>query len=357
MKTKPLSPHHKLRSAKKNPKANVAGKPKPDYQTPGSGEPPYEPEDHLSSGAHALLDEAHYDSGQATFTMSSEEIQALQYHPIAELLPMMEEDEIDEIADSMAATGKQRDPIVLFDGKILDGRNTLKAAIRANLDPKFREFNPETEGDPAVYVLDKNLRRRHIGDATQRAAIFSAGLKFIDAKYTIGEEAKLANVSRRTMSDVKAGEEAGFADQMQAGEMSASAAAARARDKKPGGGGKKKAGKKEQKEEDNSDLREEHGTKLGKLHGEQFGRAFEAGTILKKRKDIKAFVELEPAAQKDIVPYLAEGWDLQRAIAFHNGNPGLDDDIRGLTLRAASAGKAGFTCTVAGYKITVKKAD
>ena len=50
-----------------------------------------------------------------------------QPHPHSEIFPLMEGDEFDGLVESIAKHGLL-EPIVLYEGKILDGRNRYRAA-------------------------------------------------------------------------------------------------------------------------------------------------------------------------------------------------------------------------------------
>ena len=50
----------------------------------------------------------------------------LELHPLADLFPMMTDEELDELGEDMLKLG-QREPIWLYEGKILDGRNRYRA--------------------------------------------------------------------------------------------------------------------------------------------------------------------------------------------------------------------------------------
>jgi hypothetical protein len=62
------------------------------------------------------------------------------------------------------------DPITLYQGKILDGRNRYLACREANVAVKTVEFEPENHGDPLAWVISRNLKRRHLNES-QRAMI------------------------------------------------------------------------------------------------------------------------------------------------------------------------------------------
>src|SRR5690606_28899225 len=93
---------------------------------------------------------------------------AFPMHPLAELFPVMADDELEALAADIKANG-QRDPIVLFDGKIVDGRHRYRACRRAGIEPKFTTFDG-ADADVLAFVASRNLHRRHLTES-QRAMI------------------------------------------------------------------------------------------------------------------------------------------------------------------------------------------
>lgn len=91
----------------------------------------------------------------------------LQPHPYAELLPAMSAEEMYALSQSVVARGFI-DPIVLYEGKVLDGRNRLEAARRTGVEPKFCQW--DGKGNPLQFVIAKNLSRRQL-DMTQKACV------------------------------------------------------------------------------------------------------------------------------------------------------------------------------------------
>jgi ParB-like chromosome segregation protein Spo0J len=88
----------------------------------------------------------------------------LTAHPLTEQFPEIQGSEFDELAASIKADGP-KEPITLFEGMILDGRNRYRACIAAGVEPHFQEF---TGDDPVKFVIEKNVLRRHL-TASQRA--------------------------------------------------------------------------------------------------------------------------------------------------------------------------------------------
>jgi hypothetical protein len=89
-------------------------------------------------------------------------------HPFADLFPMMTAQEQEALAADIAENG-QRQPIVLYQGQILDGRNRLLACETAGVDPIFTTH----EGDDAsalALVISLNAQRRDMS-ASQRAIV------------------------------------------------------------------------------------------------------------------------------------------------------------------------------------------
>jgi hypothetical protein len=90
----------------------------------------------------------------------------VEFHPIANIFPMMSGEELSELAESIESNGL-RVPILLYEGKILDGRNRYQACESSGVKPEYTEFEGD---DPLSHVLDLNLHRRHLTSG-QRAIV------------------------------------------------------------------------------------------------------------------------------------------------------------------------------------------
>lgn len=89
-----------------------------------------------------------------------------QTHPLADLFPMIGGAEFAALVDDVRANGVRR-PIVLFEGKVLDGRNRYMAAREVGCGYPVVDF---TGDDPVAFVISENLRRRHMTES-QRAMV------------------------------------------------------------------------------------------------------------------------------------------------------------------------------------------
>jgi hypothetical protein len=92
----------------------------------------------------------------------------LPIHPYAAIFPPMTGPEFDGLCRSIARDGPD-EPIVLSEGKILDGRSRYDGCLVTKVAPRFRDYAGEC-GSPLNFVVSKNLHRRHLTEG-QRAMV------------------------------------------------------------------------------------------------------------------------------------------------------------------------------------------
>lgn len=97
-------------------------------------------------------------------------------HPLAKIFQRLPEEQLRELALSIEADGLQ-EPIVTYEGKILDGLNRQEACLRAGREPRYVEWNGK--GSPVRFVLAKNLWRRHLNES-QRALVAATFLEQLE---------------------------------------------------------------------------------------------------------------------------------------------------------------------------------
>jgi ParB/Sulfiredoxin domain len=96
-----------------------------------------------------------------------DDVFAMLSHPAAEMFPLMPDDELRDLAADIKKNGLQYS-IIIDGGKILDGRNRLKACKLAGVQPRFV---PLDGIDPITFVLSVNLLRRHLTPLQRREVI------------------------------------------------------------------------------------------------------------------------------------------------------------------------------------------
>jgi ParB-like chromosome segregation protein Spo0J len=80
-------------------------------------------------------------TAEAKDLIPAAELAAFVAHPIAEIFPMISNDELRELAEDIHKNG-MLEPITLFEGKILDGRNRFNAAKSVGLARRVRPTQP-----------------------------------------------------------------------------------------------------------------------------------------------------------------------------------------------------------------------
>jgi ParB-like chromosome segregation protein Spo0J len=93
---------------------------------------------------------------------------AYEFHPYADLFPPLDKDSIGfkALTEDIRAH-RQYEPVILFEGKILDGRNRYRACQHLGRDVVTRDY---VGTDPIGFVLSVNLHRRHL-NTSQRAMV------------------------------------------------------------------------------------------------------------------------------------------------------------------------------------------
>jgi ParB-like nuclease domain len=106
-------------------------------------------------------------------------------HPICLLMPSADEDELQNLTDDIRARGLL-DPIVLFEKRILDGRNRAAACESAGVAPRYVEFQGTRE-EALMFVVSHNLKRRHL--TKQAIADTLVEAEDFNLHYELGEAA------------------------------------------------------------------------------------------------------------------------------------------------------------------------
>lgn len=87
-------------------------------------------------------------------------------HPLADAFPLIEGQEYEDMQADVRARGLVQ-PIILYQGMILDGRNRYRCCLATGVTVHFKHYHGD---DPAGFVISLNMRRRHL-TISQRALI------------------------------------------------------------------------------------------------------------------------------------------------------------------------------------------
>jgi ParB-like chromosome segregation protein Spo0J len=155
------------------------------------------------------------------------------FHPVTEIFPLMEDGTYQALVEDISRHG-QKEPILVLDGQVIDGRHRFRACAQLGLEPWVQEVDAE-EGDPLALVISLNLHRRHLTES-QRAMVATrlATLKLGANQHaqicapSQRDAADLVGVSRRLVQHARTVVENGSADLVAAvdrGEVAVSTAA------------------------------------------------------------------------------------------------------------------------------------
>lgn len=93
--------------------------------------------------------------------------------PCVELFPAMNSDEFNALKQSIQRNG-QSEPILLFWGKVIDGRHRLKACEELGIEPKVETLSVKTYEQAKSMAFARNINRRNL--STGQQALMAAAL-------------------------------------------------------------------------------------------------------------------------------------------------------------------------------------
>jgi len=149
----------------------------------------------------------------------------VKFHPFADVFPLLEGNEFETLVEDVKVNGLIV-PIVMHEGKILDGRNRYRACMEAGVEPSTRDYDGN---DPLSYVISLNLQRRHMNES-QRAMVAARLATLKDGQRsdrqgaqicapTQEDAADLLNVSRRSVQSARVVLDKGTSELVRAAEQ------------------------------------------------------------------------------------------------------------------------------------------
>jgi hypothetical protein len=163
----------------------------------------------------------------------------LKQHPLSAAFPAMSAEDFQALKDDIEVNG-QREPVMIFEGMVLDGWHRYRACTELGVSVHKLTF--PADGDPVALVKTANLHRRHLTGSQRTAALVACAewhpphrAKKVEPGSTLPktnkEIAKEAGVSVRTVTDTKAAKDAGLLDAVRDGAITAKEGASIARGK------------------------------------------------------------------------------------------------------------------------------
>lgn len=133
-------------------------------------------------------------------------------HPAADVYDMLTGSDLAGLIDDIKTHGL-RFPIVLFEGRILDGRNRYAACIKAGVPPRFEQWTGDMEG-AIQYAISVNHTRRHMNEwdrllAAQRLTKLWAEMARKERRLARASQPRLPNVADATEAQFAAVNEHG----------------------------------------------------------------------------------------------------------------------------------------------------
>lgn len=145
---------------------------------------------------------------------------SLASHPVAQVFPELPPEELKELAEDITANGLLEAITLDTNGRVLDGRNRLRACELAGIEPTFETY----EGEPVAFVIAQNIHRRHL-TKDERAWIAAKAMELsatADKRGRASKVAEAAAVDRRPVSQARTvlRKAPGLAAKVDAGEIS-----------------------------------------------------------------------------------------------------------------------------------------
>jgi predicted transcriptional regulator len=299
--------------------------------------------------------------------------QKLEPHALCESIPAMSEDEYQVLKADIAENGL-RDPIALYQGKILDGRNRYRAMEELGKPIKetmYFEYDPKIDGkSPEAFVLSRNLLRRHLNES-QKAALGwetfkrlrrgkgrpkkaqvvenQASEKMVPASEIIPAQELIEQIAADAGSSPKSIREIGRIEEV-APELIEEIKQGASIDSV-----ERKAKAKMQPMVDGWELDKAY-DQLKKVLGPEFYNAMMEGKSVKlSAAETVALAQQPTQLMKKFKPCLEAGWNLRRCLSMHDSVVTAESRIQYLLDHAFYAGGK-LSIKIDGMKITVQLA-
>jgi hypothetical protein len=103
----------------------------------------------------------------------------MQFHPVANLFPLMEGAELDALAADIKGPNGQIEDILTYNNQIIDGRNRYRACLLAGVLPRYREWSKQ--GPAWQFIVSLKLLQRNLL-LSERAILYKALIPLVEAE-------------------------------------------------------------------------------------------------------------------------------------------------------------------------------
>ena len=123
--------------------------------------------------------------------MKDENGKILEVHPFAARFPLMNDEELADLAEDIKTNGLKEAIVIDCDGTLIDGRNRRAACKLAGVEPATIELN--SGQDPVAFISSRNLKRRNLSRGQQAMLI---ALGWSENKSSLRQQAAETEVAR-----------------------------------------------------------------------------------------------------------------------------------------------------------------
>jgi hypothetical protein len=114
-------------------------------------------------------------------------------HPLADLFPMLEPDDLKALAEDIKVNGLQSPVVVDQAGRLVDGRNRLAACDMVQVEPEWRVIQ---DVDAEAFIWGANVKRRQM----TKGQIAMVAAMNLSTDSVLAKAAQAAGISKQYMS-------------------------------------------------------------------------------------------------------------------------------------------------------------
>lgn len=129
---------------------------------------------------------------------------SLEFHPWSNIFPLADATHLTQLAEDIRQYG-QHEPITLYQGKILDGRNRYRACMLIGFEPQVTEMAVADDGvyDALYWMVKTNIAGRNLSRAQLAVVALDVLNAQAKAPYSLQEVKEVATLTGSGWSSVE----------------------------------------------------------------------------------------------------------------------------------------------------------